>query len=81
MRRFFRLLFSLIKAVVVILFLGGITYYCIDKIQKKNNLMDIEEYSPKSTLMVPQSLIKSAKYPFIDVHNHQFDMPVKNLSN
>ena len=80
MRRFFRLLFSLIKAVVVILFLGGITYYCIDKIQKKNNLMDIEEYSPKSTLMVPQSLIKSAKYPFIDVHNHQFDMPVKNLS-
>ena len=35
MRRFFRLLFSLIKAVVVILFLGGITYYCIDKIQKK----------------------------------------------
>jgi hypothetical protein len=60
--------------------LGGITYYCIDKIQKKNNLMDIEEYSPKSTLMVPQSLIKSAKYPFIDVHNHQFDMPVKNLS-
>ncbi|MGI9540680.1 MAG: amidohydrolase family protein [Flavobacteriaceae bacterium] len=72
--------FRLFKAVVVILFLSGITYYCIDKIQEKNNLMDIEEYSPKSTLVVPQNFIKKAKFPFIDVHNHQFDMPLKNLS-
>ena len=42
--------------------------------------MDIEEYSPKSTLVVPQNLVKRAKYPFIDVHNHQFDMPIKDLS-
>ena len=51
----------------------------IDKIQEKNNLMDIEEYSPKSTLIVEENLVKRAKYPFVDVHNHQFDMPVKNL--
>lgn len=80
MKNFFRLFFRLFKAVVVILFLSGITYYCIDKIQEKNNLMDIEEYSPKSTLVVPQNFIKKAKFPFIDVHNHQFDMPLKNLS-
>lgn len=80
MKNFFRLFFRLFKAVVVILFLSGITYYCIDKIQEKNNLMDIEEYSPKSTLVVPQNFIKKAKFPFIDVHNHQFDMPIKNLS-
>jgi len=80
MRKFFKSLFRLLKAVVVILFLGGITYYCIDKIQEKNNLMDIEEYSPKSTLVVPENIIKRAKFPFIDVHNHQFDMPVKDLS-
>ena len=30
--------------------------------------------------MVPQNFIKKAKFPFIDVHNHQFDMPLKNLS-
>jgi predicted TIM-barrel fold metal-dependent hydrolase len=62
------------------LFIGGLTYYVIDKIQEKKNLMDIEEYSPKSTLVVPQNQVKRAKYPFIDVHNHQFDMPLKDLS-
>src|SRR5438067_1186863 len=33
--------------------------------------MSIEEYEPKSTLHVPQHPITRAKYPFIDVHNHQ----------
>ncbi|HRH46764.1 MAG TPA: amidohydrolase family protein [Pyrinomonadaceae bacterium] len=33
--------------------------------------MSIEEYEPKSTLVVPGTIIKKAKYPFIDVHNHQ----------
>ncbi|MFQ3341639.1 MAG: hypothetical protein ACI9TK_001304 [Flavobacteriaceae bacterium] len=79
MRVFFKNIILLLKAVVAILFFGGITYYCIDKIQEKNNLMDIEEYSPKSTLIVPEHPVKKSKYPFIDVHNHQFDMPVKNL--
>ena len=79
MTLFFRNILWLSKSTFVILFLGGITYYCIDKIQEKNNLMDIEEYSPKSTLIVPEHTVKRSKYPFIDVHNHQFDMPIKNL--
>ena len=33
--------------------------------------MSIEEYDPKSTLVVPEHVVKRAKYPFIDVHNHQ----------
>lgn len=33
----------------------------------------LEEYAPKSTLVVPQHIVKRAKYPFIDVHNHQYD--------
>ena len=79
MTLFFRNILWLLKSILVILFLGGITYYCIDKIQEKNNLMDIEEYSPKSTLILPEHTVKQSKYPFIDVHNHQFDMPIKNL--
>ena len=79
MTLFFRNILWLLKSILVILFLGGISYYCIDKIQEKNNLMDIEEYSPKSTLIVPEHTVKRSKYPFIDVHNHQFDMPIKNL--
>ena len=80
MRRFFSQLFFLFKIILALLFIGGISYYIIDKIQEKNNLMDIEEYSPKSTLIVPETTIKRAKFPFIDVHNHQFDMPLKDLS-
>ena len=80
MRRFFSQLFSLFKIILALLFIGGISYYIIDKIQEKNNLMDIEEYSPKSTLIVPETSINRAKFPFIDVHNHQFDMPLKDLS-
>jgi len=33
--------------------------------------MSIEEYTPKSTLVVPQHIVTRAKYPFIDVHSHQ----------
>jgi predicted TIM-barrel fold metal-dependent hydrolase len=33
--------------------------------------MSIEEYEPKSTLVVPQHPKTRAKYPVIDVHNHQ----------
>ena len=37
--------------------------------------MDFEKYNPPSTLIVPQHKLAKAKFPFIDVHNHQFDMP------
>ncbi|HSF38434.1 MAG TPA: amidohydrolase family protein [Thermoanaerobaculia bacterium] len=33
--------------------------------------MGFEEYEPKSTLVVPEHPVTRAKYPFIDVHNHQ----------
>ncbi|MDC1012639.1 amidohydrolase family protein [Flavobacteriaceae bacterium] len=80
MRKLLKGLWTLVRMSFAVLFIGGLTYYIIDKIQEKKNLMDIEEYSPKSTLVVPQTKIQKAKYPFIDVHNHQFDMPLKNLS-
>ncbi|HYM13393.1 MAG TPA: amidohydrolase family protein [Bryobacterales bacterium] len=32
--------------------------------------MTIEEYSPRSTLVVPEHLLTRAKYPFIDIHSH-----------
>lgn len=33
--------------------------------------MNIYDYQPKSTLVVPQHPVTQAKYPIIDVHNHQ----------
>jgi uncharacterized protein len=33
-----------------------------------------EEYDPKSTLVVDKNPKTRSKYPFIDVHNHQYAM-------
>lgn len=37
------------------------------------------EYDPPSTLEVPEHHVTRAKYPFVDVHNHQFQMPDQDL--
>jgi predicted TIM-barrel fold metal-dependent hydrolase len=37
------------------------------------------EYDPPSTLEVPEHPVTRAKYPFVDVHNHQFQMPDQDL--
>ncbi|MCR9250572.1 MAG: amidohydrolase [bacterium] len=36
--------------------------------------MSFEEYNPISTLVVPENPVTRAKYPFIDVHNHQWNL-------
>ena len=41
--------------------------------------MDFEQYNPPSTLVVPGKKISRARFPFIDVHNHQFRMPEMDL--
>lgn len=46
---------------------------------QETSKMDFEEYDPPSTLVVPEHPIQRAKYPFIDVHNHQFNMPTQDL--
>ncbi|MBI3585835.1 MAG: amidohydrolase family protein [Ignavibacteriales bacterium] len=40
--------------------------------QPPGQTISIEEYEPKSTLVVPAHPVTQAKFPFIDVHNHQF---------
>jgi predicted TIM-barrel fold metal-dependent hydrolase len=43
--------------------------------------MDFEDYDPPSTLVVPEHKVIRAKFPFVDVHNHQFGMTSQNLSD
>ena len=69
-----------IMVFLVFLILSGLSYYIITIIQKKNNLMDIGEYSPKSTLVVNENKVYKSKFPFIDVHSHHWDMPIQDLS-
>ena len=42
--------------------------------------LTFEEYNPKSTLVVPGKIIKRAKFPFIDVHGHQYRMSTQDLA-
>lgn len=42
--------------------------------------LTFEEYNPESTLVVPGEPILRAKYPFIDIHGHQRNMPDQDLS-
>src|SRR4051794_32605283 len=41
--------------------------------------MDFEKYDPVSTLVVPEHKLTRAKFPFIDVHNHQWNVPNQNI--
>src|SRR5882724_5074368 len=53
---------------------------CFTDLSARAQKMDFEEYDPKSTLIVPAHVLTRAKYPFIDIHNHQWDMPSQDLS-
>ena len=79
-KSFLKALVFLFSLLIIIIIFSGISYFVIDKVQTKNNLMDIEEYSPISTLVVPQNPSKKSKYPFVDVHSHHWDMPIADLS-
>lgn len=42
--------------------------------------LSFEEYNPESTLVVPGKEVIRAKFPFIDIHGHQYNMPDQDLS-
>lgn len=54
-------------------------FFCAAQ-EKQSNVMDFESYDPPSTLVVPEHKVMRAKFPFIDVHNHQFNMPSQDLN-
>ena len=41
--------------------------------QSSQQTPTIDEYNPKSTLVVPEHKIQRAKYPFIDIHSHHWN--------
>ncbi len=47
--------------------------------QQGNEPLGFEEYDPVSTLKVEENVLRRARYPFIDVHNHQPRMPTQDL--
>lgn len=47
--------------------------------QEAQDEITFEEFEPISTLVVPEHPVTRAKYPFVDVHNHQWEMPTQDL--
>ena len=43
---------------------------CLSAATLHAQTMTVDEYEPRSTLVVPQHPVTKAKYPFIDVHTH-----------
>lgn len=50
-----------------------------DRSSQPSETMSFEEYEPRSMLVVPEHPLTRAKYPFVDVHNHQNDMAPAKL--
>ncbi len=47
--------------------------------QTNGGHIDFESYDPLSSLVVPEHKVTRAKFPFIDVHNHQGNMPNQDI--
>ncbi|MFK7920538.1 MAG: amidohydrolase family protein [Bacteroidia bacterium] len=69
-----RLLLSLVLLVM------AIPNFAQKQLNPADTLMLFEYYNPPSSLVVEENLLSKAKYPFIDVHNHQWRMPDQDLS-
>ena len=70
---------NLFKSLFILAVFAGAVYYSIGIIQDRQNIMSFEDYEPISSLIVEENITKKAKFPFIDVHSHLWDMPVRDL--
>jgi uncharacterized protein len=64
------------KIIIAVLWLGIAFTAC----SQSNGKMDFEKYDPVSTLVVPEHKLTRSKFPFIDVHNHQWNMGSQDLA-
>jgi predicted TIM-barrel fold metal-dependent hydrolase len=60
-------------------FVWGMFLFPFSSYSQTAQTMSFEEYEPRSTLVVPAHPVTRAKYPFIDVHNHQNNMSPEKL--
>ena len=71
---------NLFKALGFVFVVTLSIYFAIDTVQYKNNIMSFEDYDPPSSLKVEGEIIKKAKFNFIDVHSHLWNMPLMDLN-
>ena len=64
-----------------VLFVFLVVMAAVSCYAQPSSKMDFETYDPVSTLVVPEHKVTKAKFPFIDVHNHQWSMGSQDLTN
>jgi len=68
------------RLAIVILALTATIFACAQE-RPLDMKMEFEDYDPPSSLVVSEHHIAKAKFPFVDIHNHQFGMPTMDLGN
>ncbi|MDX1644721.1 MAG: amidohydrolase family protein [Thermoanaerobaculia bacterium] len=61
-------------ALIALILLPILATAQIEEIPEGVEVPPFYDYDPPSTLVVPETEVTRAKYPFVDVHNHQFRM-------
>ncbi|MEK6781901.1 MAG: amidohydrolase family protein [Bacteroidota bacterium] len=61
--------------VVIVLFMGGITGHA----QNPNDIK-LSDYRPKSIYRIPETKVRKARYPVIDMHSHNYAATEKALA-
>jgi len=62
--------FSLLKTLLT----GLLLFVVFCPLSANAQEMGFEEYEPVSTLVVPENPVKAAKFPFVDIHSHQWNV-------
>jgi len=63
------------------LILGGLFLTLCVLAQEDASIMSFEEYNPTSTLVVPENPVKRAKFPFVDIHSHQWNLTKEAIAS
>jgi uncharacterized protein len=69
------------KRIIILALSAAPVFFAAAQERPLDMKMDFEEYDPPSTLVVPEHRLTRAKFPFIDIHNHQFRMNEQNLND
>lgn len=64
----------------ILLFSALISIQLFAQEQEPVQEMGFEEYNPPSTLVVPENPVTSAKFPFVDIHSHQWNLTKEKIS-
>ncbi|MEM1327474.1 MAG: amidohydrolase family protein [Bacteroidota bacterium] len=70
----------MLRCYTSLLFILSFTLLIAQKSKDKDiPSITFEEYNPPSTLVVPETIITKAKFPFIDIHSHHWRMGEQDL--